>query len=124
MTYSLDFCRHVLSVRKKEGLTFAQTAARFSVGVASLTRWAQAPEPKGTSEGRPRKVDPDKLAQDVRDHPDAYQHERTERFGVTPKAIWNGLRGLGVTYKEIPDAPEGQRRRTASLPKESLSISE
>ncbi len=35
----------------------------------------------------------------VRDHPDAYQHERAARFGVTPKAIWQALRKLGVTYK-------------------------
>ncbi|MFV0385112.1 IS630 transposase-related protein [Paracoccus sp. (in: a-proteobacteria)] len=70
MTYSLDFRRQVLSVQEKEGLTFARTAARFSVGVASLTRWAKSPEPKATREGRPRKVDLEKLARDVRDHPD------------------------------------------------------
>ncbi len=124
MTYSLDFRRHVLSVRDKEGLTFSQTAARFSVGIASLTRWAKSPEPKGTREGRPRKIDLDKLAQDVRDDPDAYQYERAARFGVSPKAIWNALRKLGVTYKKIPGAPKGERRRTARLPGETCKIPE
>ncbi|MFV0383449.1 IS630 transposase-related protein [Paracoccus sp. (in: a-proteobacteria)] len=64
------------------------SAARFCpFGIASLTRWAKSPEPMATREGRPRKVDLEKLAQDVRDHPDAYQYERAARFGVTPKAI-------------------------------------
>ncbi|WP_302848302.1 hypothetical protein [Nitrosomonas sp. Nm34] len=36
MAYSLDFRRKVLSVRKKEGLTIAEVAARFDVGVASV----------------------------------------------------------------------------------------
>ncbi|MFV0385803.1 IS630 transposase-related protein [Paracoccus sp. (in: a-proteobacteria)] len=124
MTYSLDFRRHVLSVREKEGLTFAETATRFSVGVASLTRWAKSPEPKATREGRPRKVDLEKLAQDVRDHPDAYQYERAARFQVTPKAIWNGLRALGVTYEKIADAPEVGRSRAASPPREDCARSE
>ncbi|MFV0384014.1 IS630 transposase-related protein [Paracoccus sp. (in: a-proteobacteria)] len=74
MAYSLDFRRHVLSVREKEGLTFAQTATRFSVGVASLTRWAKSPAPKATREGHPRKIDLSILAQDVLDHPEAYQY--------------------------------------------------
>ncbi len=116
MTYGIEFRRHVLSVREKEGLSFAQTASRFSVGVASLTRWAKSPEPKTTREGRPRKIDLEKLAQDVRDHPDAFQYERATRFGVTPKAIWQALRKLGVTYKKSNAASESGRRRTAQLP--------
>ncbi len=105
--------------RHKNGtgpLTFAETAERFSVGIASVTRWAKTPEPKSTREGRPRKIDLEKLAQDVRDDPDAYQYERAARFGVTPKAIWQALRKLGVTYKKIAGPSEGGRRRTACLP--------
>ncbi|MBX3629069.1 MAG: hypothetical protein KF908_03980 [Nitrosomonas sp.] len=30
-----------MSVRKKEGLTIAQTAVRFCVGIASVTRWVK-----------------------------------------------------------------------------------
>ena len=72
MTYPLEFRRHVLAVREKEGLTFAETSVRFSVGIARLTRWAKSPEPKAVREGRPRKVDLDKLAADVKEHPDSY----------------------------------------------------
>ncbi|SFN23657.1 IS630 transposase-related protein, partial [Nitrosomonas communis] len=41
MAYSLDIRRKVLSVREKEGLTIAEVAARFDVGVASVTRWVK-----------------------------------------------------------------------------------
>ena len=81
--------------------------------IASLTRWAKSPEPKAEREGRPRKVDLDKLAADVKDHPDSYQYERAARFGVTQKAIWNGLRALKITYKKSLTHPkaDGDARR-------------
>jgi len=112
MTYSVDFRRHVLSIRKREGLTFAQALHRFGVGIASLARWSKRVEPKATRENRPRKIDLDKLAKDVDKYPDACQYERAERFGVTPKAIWKALRKLGVTYKKSPSPSEGGRGQT------------
>ena len=116
MTYTTSFRRHVLAVKEREGLTFAEAAERFSVGIASLVRWSGKLEPKVYRRQRGLKLDLEKLAQDVRDHPDAYQHERAACFGVTPKAIWQALRKIGVTYKKIDGAPEGERRRTAVLP--------
>jgi transposase len=118
MTYSVDFRRHVLSIRKREGLTFAQASERFGVGIASLTRWSKRVEPKATRENRPRKIDLDKLAKEVDKYPDAYQYERAVRFGVTPKAIWQALRKLGVTYKKSPSPSEGGRGQTYGLPGE------
>ena len=38
MCYSIDFRKKVLSVREKENLTFKQTAVRFDIGIASITR--------------------------------------------------------------------------------------
>jgi len=118
MSYSIDFRRHVLSVREKEGLSFAQTAGRFSVGIASIKRWSKRLEPKPYDRKTIRKLDPAELAQNVRDYPDMYQHERARWFGVTPKAIWQALRKLGVTYKKIPEPPEGGRRRAGCLRQE------
>tara|TARA_B100001173_G_C15930921_1_gene522702 strand:+ start:39 stop:188 length:150 start_codon:yes stop_codon:yes gene_type:complete len=46
MTHPVEFRRHVLSIKKKEGLTFEQTAKRFAVGIASLTRWNKTLAPK------------------------------------------------------------------------------
>jgi transposase len=115
MTYSVDFRRHVLSIKKKDGLTFEQTAKRFAVGIASLTRWNKTIIPKATRANRPRKVDLKALVKDVETHPDAYQHERALRFGVHPKSIWNGLRKLNITYKKSLGTPAGRRREAAYL---------
>jgi transposase len=118
MTYPISFRRHVLAVKDREGLTFAEAAERFSVGIASLVRWSARLEPKRYERRAPGKIDLAALAQDVRDDPDAFQHERAARFGVTQKAIWKALRKLGVTHKKNPHASEGERRRTAVLQKE------
>jgi len=122
MTYSIDFRRHVLSIRKKDGLTLSQTAARFAVGIASLIRWNKKLAPKATRDNRPRKIDLDALAKDVEDDPGAYQYERAARFSVTPKAIWKALHKLGVTYKKSPSPPEGGRRKTYSLSAENQRV--
>jgi len=114
MSYSIDFRRHVLAVRARDGLSFLATAERFGVGVASLKRWKKRLEPLSYKR-KSRKIELEKLAEDVNQFPDAYQYERARRFGVTQKAIWQALRELGVTYKKSPEAPKGGRRRQAGL---------
>lgn len=115
MAYSVDFRRKVLSVRRKKGLTIAEVAARFDVGMASVVRWIKNVErkPQGT---RHRKIDLAALRQDVLDHPDAYQHERAQRFGVAQNAIFVALKKLKLSYKKNASSPQGRRRRTAHLP--------
>lgn len=106
MTYSLDFRRHVLSVRERECLTIQETSERFSVGVASIVRWLKQPEPKATREGRPRKIDLELLAQDIRERPDDYQYERAVRFGVCRKSLQDALHKLAITHKKTIEPPE------------------
>ena len=115
MTYSSDFRRKVLSVREKEGLTIAQVAARFDVGIASVVRWLKNPDPK-VHDYRRRKIDIDALARDVEQYPDAYQSERAARFGVHQNAIFHALKKLKISYKKNSHASKGKRRRTAYLP--------
>ena len=100
MICPISFRQHVLAVKEREGLTFAETAERFAVGIASLVRWNKEIKPKVYRREKGLKIDLEKLAQDVCDQPDGYQYERAARFGVTPKAIWQALRKLGVTYKK------------------------
>ena len=116
MTYSASFRRKVLATREKEGLTLAQVAKRFCVGVASVTRWVKTPEPKLTRNKPATKIDMEALAQDVDEYPDAYQYERAARLGVSPKGIAHALRRLGVSYKKNIRASKGGGRRTTSLP--------
>ena len=100
MTYSLDFRRRVLSIREKEGLTIAQVATRFCVGIASVTRWLRKLEPKKTRNRPATKINMALLAQDVIDNPDAYLYERAERFGVSSRGICHALKRLDVSYKK------------------------
>jgi len=116
MTYSSDFRRKVLSVREKEGLTIAQVAKRFCVGVASVTRWLKNPNPKQTRNKPATKIDMEALAHDVLEHPDAYQYERARRFGVSVQGINYALRRLGVSYKKNAKSSQSTRWRTAHLP--------
>ena len=99
MAYSRDFRRKVLAVRNKEGLTIAEAAARFDVGSASVVRWSKNVERKPQGYRR-RKIDLEALRKDVLDYPDAYQHERAQRFGVAQNAIFVALKKLQLTYKK------------------------
>ncbi len=67
MTYTTSFRCHVLAVKEREGLTFAEASERFSVGIASLVHWSGKLKPKVYRHRRGLKIDLEKLAQDVRD---------------------------------------------------------
>lgn len=120
MSYPVEFRRHVLLVKEREGLSFEQAATRFSVGIASLKRWAKRLSPKPHDRRKVRKIDLDLLRADVEQYPDAYQYERAARFGVCPKAIWQALRKIGVTYKKSPTSSKGECRQAAILPSENI----
>ena len=99
MTYPVSFCRHILAIRDREGLTLEETLQRFGVGRASLTRWLSRLEPD-QSKPRKRKINLEALRRDVQDYPDAHQYERAASFGVATNAIWQALKKIGVTYKK------------------------
>jgi transposase len=115
MTYSIDFRSKVLSVRKKEALTIAEVASRFGVGIASVVRWLNRPEPQRTRYKPPTKIDRIALARDVREYPDAYQAERAQRLGVSEKGIGHALRRMNVSYKKNSASSQSGRRRTAYI---------
>ena len=116
MAYSLDFRRKVLSVREKQGLTIAEVASRFDVGVTSVVRWIKRVQRKPPG-FRHRKIDLEVLRQDVLAYPDAYQYERAQRLGVRQNAIFLALKKLGVTYKKNAAPSQGRRAGTAHIPR-------
>jgi transposase len=116
MTYSLDFRKKVLLIRSKERLTFQVVADRFDVGIASVVRWCQKLEPQTTRDKPATKIDMAALVLDVKNYPDGYHHERSERLGVSIRCVGFALHRLGVTYKKSLAASEGGRRQTAQLP--------
>ena len=119
MSYSIDFRRKVLSVRKKDELTISEVANRFNIGIATVVRWIRKLEKKPYRRIKPSKIDLKSLAKDVLDYPDAYHGERAERFNVDASAVCYALKRLGVSYKKNTKTPKSERRRTTYLSKES-----
>lgn len=117
MAHSINFREKLLEYRQKHGLTIAQTARHFEVGIASITRWLKAPQRKVYTRVQHRKIDPDVLRRDIEAMPDSYQYERAARLGVKQSAIFYALKALNVTYKKSPSTPQGRRRQTAHLPR-------
>ncbi|MBX3640132.1 MAG: hypothetical protein KF888_06405 [Nitrosomonas sp.] len=74
-----------MSVRKKEGLTIAQAAVRFCVGIASVTRWVKNPNPKRTRNKPATKIDMIALARDAQEYPDPTQLRAGSSVGCQRK---------------------------------------
>jgi transposase len=100
MTYSTDLRRKVLDIKEQENLTIAEAAKRFGIGTANFSRWKKSLEPKRTRNKPATKIDMEALQRDVELHPDAYHHERAQRFGVTEGGIRKALKRLGISYKK------------------------
>ncbi|HGJ5892065.1 MAG TPA: IS630 transposase-related protein [Arsenophonus apicola] len=91
-------------IKKDKGLSIRETAKRFCIGSATVSRWIKQIKPKPAA-SRSRKIDKSALEKDVRQYPDAYQRERAIRFGVCQKAIWQALKKLSITYKKNIQPP-------------------
>jgi hypothetical protein len=122
MTHSTHYRNKVLSYRKAHGLTIAETAAHFNIGIASITRWIKRVEPKRTRIRPWTKIDIHKLAQDIRDFPDSYHYERAKRLGVSTRGICDALKRMNVTYKKSPASSKSRCRKTTILPRENQGL--
>ena len=107
MAYSLDFRKRVMRIKGEKDLTFVAASERFGVGIRTLFNWSNRMEPKTTRDKPATKIDMGKLRGDIREYPDAFQHERAKRFDVSASAIFYALRRLGITYKKNPESPQG-----------------
>jgi len=100
MSYSIDFRRKALAIKKQENLTYQETATRFGVGIASLIRWNARLEPQLTRHKPASKIHQEALLEDVKTYPDAYQYERAERLGVSRSGIGDALKRLRISCKK------------------------
>ena len=117
MTYSVDFRKKILEIKAKEGLTCEEVAARFKIGIMSVVRWGKKLEPEKKRNKPSTKIDMEKLKQDVKDYPDAYQYERAERLSVSSNKVLYALRRLGITYKKNSKSSQsGSRKAFYFLP--------
>ena len=107
MAYSLDFRKRVFAVKEKEQLTFAEVCNRFHIPMRTMFRWQQRIVPKTTRHKQATKIDMEALRKAVKQHPDRYQYEHAQQFGVTQGAIWFALQRLHISYKKNSVSPQG-----------------
>jgi len=104
MSYDIKYRQRAMSYLS-EGNSFRKTAATFKVSTTTLQTWKSQLKETGTLATKKRKetwrkIDPEKLRKYVDEHPDAYQHEIAEAFGVRLYAIQKALKRLKITRKK------------------------
>lgn len=104
MTYPAKFRKQALYLRKRDDLTLAQTAERFGVGIASVARWENNPEPAMTRNKPATKIDMEALAKDLEENPDSFLHERAAKFSVSKSGMGSAVKRLGLTRKKKSSA--------------------
>jgi transposase len=115
--YSLEFRKHVFSIKAKQNLSIIEVAKMFILSRDTVFRWTKNFEPCLARCKPTTKIDMDLLKRDVEKHPDSFQHERARRLNVSPSGIAWALKRLGVTYKKNPDASQGgSRKKNCVLP--------
>jgi len=77
----------------------------FGLGKNTITEWKKLREETGTLENRKlerkqRKIDPEKLAEDVKSYPDDFSYERAARFGCSESGIEKALKKAEITRKK------------------------
>ena len=115
--YDVRFRKKVLEIREKEGLSIRAVADRFGISFRSIVSWLKNLEPKLKRKPYKTKIDYEALKEDIRLHKDSFYHERAHRLGASKSGVEYAMKRLGITYKKKPGASQGERRRTALLPK-------
>ena len=65
MSYSLDFRKHVMGLKKAKNLTYVETSKRFGLSVRTLFRWHTRLEPHVKRNKPSTKINMLSLAKDV-----------------------------------------------------------
>lgn len=108
MAYSIDMRERALSFIEKGG-SITETMKVFNVARTTINRWLDKRK-KGESLKDPppkrpwKKIDPQKLQELVRLHPDWTLAEFGEAMGVSANSIWNAFERLKITRKKSPYA--------------------
>ena len=118
MTYSIDFRKKVLQIRKEKGLSIIKTSELFKISPTSIVKWNKNLVPKSGRNKPATKIDMEALAKDIKENADSYHYERAARLGVGTRTVGDALKRLQVTYKKNIESPEGEKRGTYYLPKE------
>ena len=116
MAYSVDLRMSAVKYYLKSEDTIEETAKIFGVGKTTLQSWVKRYKESGNLENKPlnrsfKKVDPEKLREYVRKHPDDTQGEIAVEFGCCNQAISKALKRLGITRKKRRGGIKSKTRR-------------
>ena len=102
MRYSTDLRQRVLDFVAAAG-SIAEAARRFQISRTCIYTWLDAADPlsyKKLGPRKPHRLDPEALAEHVKQFPDSTQKERAAHFGVSQQCVWHGLKKIGCTRKK------------------------
>ena len=93
----------------------SQTAATFNLSRNTLYLWIRLKKQTSSLKHQVTglnavKLDRQKLAQYVGQHPDAYLHEIAKHFDCTPAAVCYALKQMGMTRKKRPPLTKNKTR--------------
>ena len=69
MTYSIDFRKKVLQIRKEKGLSILETGELFKISPTSIVNWSKNILPKTGRKKLATKIDMQALANDIKKNP-------------------------------------------------------
>jgi putative transposase len=102
--YSLDLREKVMSFlsagkKKREAMEV------FGLSLKTIYRWIKRKEKGMLAESKnnvrkPRKLDPEKLREYIKNHPDETLKQIGTAFGANPVSVFTRIRQLGITYKK------------------------
>jgi transposase len=123
--YALDLRERVIKFVQAGGSKVA-AAQHFDLARRTVYRYLAAAKsgtlaPK-TSWGKWRKLDPQKLAAQVQQQPDATLKELATRLAVSHNAVWVRLGKLGFTLKKTRKIPRTQRGAAVALPARARKV--
>ena len=108
MRYSSDLREKVINYIEEGGLV-ERAAKKFEVGVSTIYKWrAKGDDYKEYRKPGPkqrRKIDIEKLQQEIDSHPDRQQKEHAETFGVNKSTICRAMKSLKVSRKKNVGLP-------------------
>ena len=104
MSYDIKFRQRAIAYWA-EGHSQRATVAVFKVNLGTLRKWKTQLAKSGSLAPKKRreswrKIDPERLAEYVSQHPDAYLKEITQEFDCTDVAVLIALRRLNITRKK------------------------
>lgn len=117
MAYSKDYRRRAVEY-KNEGHTFEELREVFKIPPITYYDWkeklASGYYEKHKVVERKRLIDKGKLAEAVKERPDAYLKELAESFGCTAQAVFYRLKKMKITLKKRHSPTQKNQKRNES----------